>query len=193
MDTPDWDHLICQAAAGDVAATRLLYERTSGVVRHEVERVLGRTPLSSDVDDAAHDTWIKVLGFLGQGRRPATRAFTSWARRIAFNECISRLRKHNALSRAKSQLKMDARRQMAALASATEDEQAAILRIGRKVLEAFSGTDALILNGIARELSMNELMELTGLKLTTLKRHRQRVVKEARRLASRLWEEYHNG
>jgi RNA polymerase sigma-70 factor (ECF subfamily) len=80
--------LVRRSARGDERAFGLLVERYQGMVFSLCHRLL-RDPARAE--DAAQDTFLKAWsalpGFRGDAR------FSSWVYRIAYNTCISQLRK----------------------------------------------------------------------------------------------------
>lgn len=87
---PD-DELMQAYANGHGPAFETLYRRHSGNLFRFVRRVLG-APYSSQADEAAQDTWMKIIAARHRFTPGAAR-WKTWAFAIAHNTCLDRLRK----------------------------------------------------------------------------------------------------
>ena len=80
--------LIARAAAGDLAAARVLYDRHAARVFRLAYRMCGDPDLAADLPQ---DVFVRVFRQLGQFRGES--AFTTWLHRVAVTTCLNTLRK----------------------------------------------------------------------------------------------------
>jgi RNA polymerase sigma-70 factor (ECF subfamily) len=80
--------LIPRAAAGDLVAARILYDRHAARVYRLAYRMCGDRDLASDL---TQDVFVRVFRQLGQFRGES--AFTTWLHRVAVTTCLNTLRK----------------------------------------------------------------------------------------------------
>lgn len=81
------------AAAGDVAAFRLLYDRHFDFVTRQVGRVMGPQfgGAGGELEDVVQEVFVQVFRSLHSYRSESK--FTTWLYRVAYNVTISHLRK----------------------------------------------------------------------------------------------------
>jgi RNA polymerase sigma factor (sigma-70 family) len=89
-ELPD-DDLMLAYASGQGAAFEVLYRRHEGSVFRFVRRVLGHA-LAAQADEAAQDTWMKIITARAT-YTPGAARWKTWALAIAHNTCLDRLRK----------------------------------------------------------------------------------------------------
>lgn len=88
MTEPFDINLIPQAARGDRKASRALIETHRRLVGHVVYRMCGH---SADFEDLCQDIFLKVFANLNSFKQECK--LSTWIARIAYNHCISSLRK----------------------------------------------------------------------------------------------------
>jgi len=86
--TADERSLIALAAAGDRAASRVLYDRHAARVHRLAYRLCGDPDLAEDL---TQDVFVKVFRSLGQFRGDS--AFSTWVHRIAVTVSLNAMRK----------------------------------------------------------------------------------------------------
>ena len=87
---PD-DELMQAYAGGQGAAFEALYRRHAGSLFRFVRRLLGHA-FAAQADEAAQDTWMKIIAARASFL-PGSARWKTWAFAIAHNTCLDRLRK----------------------------------------------------------------------------------------------------
>lgn len=84
--------LLLECQRNDRKAQRKVYERMAGRLYSVCRRYLKN---DKDIEEVLADTFYKIFTKIGQLQNPET--FESWAKKIAVNECLQKLRADKAL------------------------------------------------------------------------------------------------
>jgi RNA polymerase sigma-70 factor, ECF subfamily len=185
------EELAAAAAGGSEEAFRALVERFERPVHALLLRIVRRADVAEEL---AQDAFVKAWRALG--RFDPTRKFSSWLFKIAHNTALDALRRRGEEtlsldapvggSETPPELPADPRAEDA-LERLTSREAARALE--RAIAELRPAYREILLLRFAEELSYDEIAEITGAPLGTVKVHLFRARRElARRMAEAGWE-----
>ena len=175
--------LVSRVKAGDRVSFRELVERYEGRVFGVICGILGNR---DDAEEIAQEVFAKI--YFSIRTFDGCSSLYTWIYRIALNECYGFLRKQRLRLVYQSDMPGDMRAITADMHPLAD--RATIERdFANKLLARVAEDDRLLLLGKEVEgLSLEELVELTGLNKNTIKlrlyRTRQRLLQAARRLRS---------
>ena len=84
--------LLLECQRSDRKAQRKVYEKMAGRLYSVCKRYLKN---DEDIEEVLADTFYKIFTKIGQLQNPDT--FEAWAKKIAVNECLQKLRTDKAL------------------------------------------------------------------------------------------------
>jgi len=171
MDEQKEAYHINRVRAGDKDAFAWVVERYQDMVHTLCLRMLGE---DEDAADAAQEVFIKAFRSLGGFREQSK--FSTWIYRITYNHCISEIRKRVKV------IDLVDEREEGDESLMGENGLEALSKKDRKryldmALEALPETDAVVMTLFYyEELSLEEIMEVTGLSSGNIriKLHRSR-------------------
>jgi RNA polymerase sigma-70 factor (ECF subfamily) len=166
---------VARAIAGDLSAFDLLVERYQRAVYNLAYRMLGN---AADAEDAAQETFLRAFASLSSYQ--ATRKFGTWLLSITSHWCIDRLRRRKVIS-------LEFLQDISLVGGLSEGPEAEVMareheREVHRWLEMLPEAYRLII--VLRywhDLSYNEIADVTGLPLSTV---RMRLFRARRLLAA---------
>ena len=171
MDVPDEKYLIERVKAGDREAFTGLVNSHKDMIYTVCLRMLKS---EADAEEAAQDVFVKA--FRSMGSFQARSKFSTWLYRIAYNNCISVIRKKVKMIDLVDEVpegKVD-EMEMNGLESLSAQERSRYLKIA---IDALAETDAVVVTLFYyEELSLEEIAQVTGLTSSNIriKLHRSR-------------------
>ncbi len=184
----DYDDLLKRCAAGDIEACQSVASLIRGFAWEAIRQLQGDGFSVPDVDDAMSNIWVNAYSQIRKGNGPNGHALKSWTMVIAIREranCIRRRLRDRKCFRSLESI-TDITDQSSSEMEIREKEK--MIQLLRKVVEKFNGKDRQILEGVIRGNSRDESIAVTGQPLGTFKRHKNRVLAEAKQHLTELWE-----
>jgi len=172
----DDSQLIAQVRAGRAAGFRILVARYQDYVYTICYRVLGNR---EDAEEVTQDAFVKA--FNGLGNFQGQSKFSTWIYRIAMNSAISHRRKKKIPVETLEDYKQFDKGEISDMAEYQRLEQKKFLQIA---LNTMLPDDVSVLTLFYfEELSLEEMSEITGINVTTLK---VKLFRARKRLSSAL-------
>ena len=172
----DDSQLVAQVKAGRTAAFRTLVERYQDYVFTICYRVLGN---KEDAEEVTQDAFVKA--FKGLGNFQGQAKFTTWIYRIAMNTAISRRRKKKVHLETIEDYKQFDQGEISHMAEYKALEQKKFLQIALNML--LPDDVSVLTLFYFKELSLEEMSEITGINVSTLK---VKLFRARKRLATAL-------
>ena len=171
MDVHDEKYLIERVKAGDKEAFTGLVDTYKNMVYTVCLRMLGS---EADAEEAAQDVFIKAYRSIGSFQAKAK--FSTWLYRIAYNNCISVIRKKVRMIDLVEDVPEGVadEREMNGLENISAEERSMYLKMA---IESLAETDAVVVTLFYYdELSLDEIAKVTGLSSSNIriKLHRSR-------------------
>ena len=158
MEMPEELKYLLRVKAGDRSAFRWIVDRYADMVNTLCLRMLRN---EEEAADAAQEVFIKVYKALGSFREDSR--FSTWVYRIAYNHCISEIRKHTRVIDLvdESPEIPDENGILNGLEILAAEERKQYLK---RALEALPETDSVVVTLFYyEELSLEEIAGITGL------------------------------
>lgn len=171
MDVPEIKYRIGRVIAGDKEAFGGLVDAHKDMVYTVCLRMLTS---EADAEEAAQDVFVKAFRYIGSFQEKAK--FSTWLYRIAYNHCISEIRKKVKMIDLVDDIpegEID-EGEMNGLESISADERSRYLKIA---IDSLAETDGVVVTLFYYdEMSLDEIAEITGLSNSNvrIKLHRSR-------------------